>query len=128
MPIIKVRAWNTQKHCWSGLNLVHTGPTTYELKTDPPDCRQASYVITMLYTGVYDKNGKEIYEKDIVRKRAFGIEKIGTVEWIEELLMFVIAGVDGGYYSLSSDGLSSELEVLGNVFENPEILSFPPLI
>ena len=116
MPIIKVRAWNTPKHCWSGFNLVHTGPTTYELKTDP-------HVITMLYTGVYDKNGKEIYEKDIVRKRAFGIEKIGTVEWIEELLMFVIAGVDGGYY-----GLFSELEVLGNVFENPEILSFPPLI
>lgn len=65
----------------------------------------------MQYTGLKDKNGKEIYEGDIIN---LGEKNIGQVEWVESRFVMVL--------SYATFQLSSEGEVIGNIYENPELL------
>ena len=76
------------------------------------------------YTGLKDKNGKEIYEGDVVRIWADpkdyngykGHNYIGIVEWDEFILGFILS--DG-------HGLKDFefIEIVGNIYENPELLN-----
>jgi len=67
--------------------------------------------ILMQYTGLKDKNGKEIYEGDVVRKYT---GKIIEIKWQE----LGDAGACYGY-GFNQEG---DCEVIGNVYENPELL------
>jgi len=73
----------------------------------------------MQYTGLKDKNGKEIYEGDIVKIRHY--EAIGEVIavpghfWIKEINTCV-----DGDTQWSPDMAE---EVIGNIYENPELLN-----
>ena len=74
-------------------------------------------IALMQYTGLKDNNGKEIYEGDVVRTE--GDEEIpqqtGKVFWNEEWCSFRWS--DGDEWSLNT-----ELEVIGNIYENPELI------
>lgn len=74
--------------------------------------------VVLQYTGLKDKNGKEIYEGDIVKEAKWG--EIKKVEW-------------DGYRFLPFTGacdccedygtwIGGECEVIGNIYENPELL------
>ena len=72
-------------------------------------------IIIMQYTGLKDKNGKEIYEGDIFRaKHDFGPggwhEEIGTVSFN------LMNGYQWNYWDYEN------LEIIGNKYENPELL------
>lgn len=82
----------------------------------------------MQYTGLKDKNGKEIYEGDILNKKYHNLvvsDGIGVVE--------MGYGDDsdgynhGGWYGWkcgesSLSDVNEKVEVIGNIYENPELL------
>lgn len=66
------------------------------------------------YTGLHDKNGREIYEGDVV-KNEYG--KVMEVQYDPRSAAFGV----GDYY-FGTIGSGKTLEVIGNIFENPELL------
>ena len=76
-------------------------------------------IVLMQYTGLKDKNGKEIYVGDIVLCKIHDKEYMGLVEYTNTY----------GFYYLSGMGRSdtelwgcNERKVIGNIYENPELL------
>ena len=68
----------------------------------------------MQYVGCKDKNNKEIYEGDIVKTK----EHIGQIIYSKG--MFFI-NAKGDFY-LPVYNVSEFMEVIGNIYENPELL------
>ena len=72
----------------------------------------------MQYTGFNDRSGKEIYENDIVY--VAGEDKNAIIEWDEETARFIIHY--DGWISDFDNYYGYELEVIGNIYDNPELL------
>lgn len=139
MRKLKFRIWD-KKYSEYIEEKAHRDFTIYSLPMIPNEYQ--SDIVIEQYTGLKDRNGKEIYEGDIVASLTKSIEGVnpsfysylkGVVKYCEEDTRYYIDGscersdreilekvdltdVDnfvGNYY---------ELEVIGNVHENPELL------
>lgn len=80
----------------------------------------------MQSTGLTDKNGKEIFEGDIVKvtdgdeRTNFPDGGIGTICGLDEIFMWYIDGqVHNGLFDISQEYY---IEVVGNIYENPELV------
>jgi len=82
-------------------------------ETDPEILKN---IILMQYTGLHDKNGKEIYEGDIIA----GEVHTWQVKWDDEDAGFYLSGIDGKFADWI--GYAHQFEVIGNIYESKELL------
>ena len=74
------------------------------------------------FTGLKDKNGVEIYEEDIVSPIFINSSiTAGTVIFDDGSFLVKQIGAEG-YTDLLSDSIRSDIEVIGNIYENPELM------
>lgn len=79
------------------------------------------------FTGLLDKNGKEIYDGDIIRSNEYNIETKHIISWCDIIASFVADILPypdiNGYCNISQVWiLKYNKEVIGNIHDNTEIL------
>ena len=78
------------------------------------------------YTGLTDKNGKKIWENDVVRyyDNLANMNKEDLVKWNETHASFVRLHKSkmGLQYLYIDECIANRCEVIGNIFDNPELL------
>jgi uncharacterized phage protein (TIGR01671 family) len=78
--------------------------------------------VVMQFTGLLDKNGKEIYEGDILKINLYNDEWKTKVRTYLGRLIIDVQGYDWNTTALSFLDDEAETEVIGNIYENPELL------
>ena len=74
--------------------------------------------IKMQFTGLQDKNSKDIFESDIIKWK----DKTAVVKWGDDAGGFIIewAYSKNQHHELLTCDIACECEILGNQFDNPE--------
>ncbi|MEZ7593417.1 YopX family protein [Streptococcus sp. 27098_8_76] len=123
--IPKFRAWDTtNKEMFKDtFSITESGQVVVVEQEDvmcPPDYVFVDNLVIMQSTGLKDKNGKEIFEGDIVKM---------AKDVYSEPTYYEVVRHRGGAYRLESKQHGCELwlrhtdcEVVGNIYENPELL------
>ena len=83
----------------------------------------------MMFTGLPDINGKDIYQDDIIKTNILGDEIIGVVMYSNIWAQFYLKtknkhGIDIAMDSIHQwyyDGIKVIAEVIGNIYENKDI-------
>ena len=101
-----------------------------EFVTSPPDYVFVDHLVIMQSTGIKDKNGKEIFEGDIVKRYRspfFKAEWEYRIEIVikEEARLLLGRKYGKNFWTIpfhSPFAKSDLLEVIGNIYENKEFL------
>lgn len=135
----RYRAWiKTEKRMFLSDDILNIDYENKEIVTQQvyfknglPDDRDIYFydfdeIVLMQSTGLKDKNGKEIFEGDVLEIEDEG-EVLGNAKltWDNEQAVFMIEAVSvddiAPFHEILSDE-SYSYRVVGNVYENPELL------
>lgn len=146
--VIKFRAWITEETKWVGATEIgmFTGFSFSNIKAGHSEantiCDDGSVIeepewdkiVIMQFTGLKDKNGVEICEGDILRKHDTWYPEVNDDELFEVSFMVEIPWTGFICFELGNrkswvrlggvldDDEQFEVEVIGNIYENPELL------
>lgn len=126
---IKFRAWN--RHLGRMLKdefyVAHDGDV-YQHESHPDhDLEVVDELILMQFTGLHDKNGKDIYEGDVIEME----EPVMESDMIRCAVVFDEGSFSARwdrqsqttFFPLSQCGIEDEnVEIIGNIYENPDLL------
>ena len=121
---IKFRAWHKEKKIIGevlGIDILHKEIFFSNEDVDCYEHTDFKDIKLMQYTGLKDKNNKEIYEGDIVKLRAN--HGIGVIKYSDEWGAFVVEYIKPRPLAvLGMNYYKEDIEVLGNIYQNPELL------
>lgn len=124
MREIKFRAWDKKNKYMSGeknwyFGIENDGSIEIYNCFSNKNPTKKENIIIMQFTGLLDKNGKEIYEGDVIKHADPEMEDDGgQVVWED-----AIAGFTYGGECSSFPEKSWRYEVIGNIYSNPELIN-----
>lgn len=126
MRELKFRAWDKKREVWlhpSEFKMDGLGEVVWTLLPCERD-----EIILMQFTGLKDKNGKEIYEGDILDSGCYegdildsGCNETGTLDKMGEVTF-----EKGCFYACSlpiKEFIVNGIEIIGDIYENPNLLN-----
>ena len=127
MREIKFRAWNKRTAMMEEDFYIHSNGSQYDLAErnyDTPHIEIEKVELEIMqYTGLDDKNGLGIFEKDIVKIEVDDgfdyIDSVGFVDWYKKEREYAIFLRGEPWRRLS---IEDEIEVIGNIYENKDLL------
>lgn len=136
---IKFRAWNFQDkemHDVEDLGMGEASWETVARNVHKKGTHNSFYgekrnSVLMQYTGLKDKNGEEIYEGDILRFQSRSLlqdamtTKVMPIIWHQDRLCWWVGDQDKGFHPVMTVD-NNEFEVIGNILENPDLLTNNP--
>ena len=121
--VIKFRAWDKQNkwtltpssadwidftgQCWEPASRAYDTPNT--------EIERNGEVVLMQFTGLTDSNGVEIFEGDVIRT---GRGDWGVIVWKAPFFEVTVSATESSLYSRE---WFATCEVIGNVYQNPEL-------
>ena len=124
MREIKFRAWHKEEKIIGevlGIDILHKEIYFSNENINCYEYTEFKDIELMQYTGLKDMREKEIYEGDIVKLRAN--HGIGVIKYSDEWGAFVIEYIKPRPLAvLGINYYKENIEILGNIYENPELL------
>ena len=125
MREIKFRAWDGWSRKMMEVEQLNFSPNIEGVNIN--DLPRQKHLILMQYTGLLDKNGVEIFEGDIVKEYDNFGYKVLEVYYDQDNVEFELKRdheKGGSYHTpLYREGAAKYCEVIGNIYENPELLN-----